>query len=498
MMNQWNNPDDMQGAAFPENFLWGGAVAANQCEGAYLEDGKKLDVSDVSKGLLKEPMMKWNGEKWEPDMKGYFPTHEAIDFYHRYKDDLALMGKDGMGFQAFRISISWSRIFPDGDEEKPNEKGLAYYDRLFDEMHTQGIEPVVTMSHYETPLHLLTEYGGWLNGKMIDFWLNYAWTILERYQDKVKYWLTFNEINNLFKFPFAAGGCLDIRPKHTDKVNQDLTKKELYQAAHHIAVANAKTVHLAREINSDMKVGAMLSLSSLATYPATCDPADVLAVQQFQHQQAFFLELFCKGKYSGLAKREWRENGWTPEIKEGDLQLIAQNTVDFIAFSYYKSCVLKDGETMKTDTGGAYGANNPYITDYSPQPWRWPVDPLGLRYLCNYLNNIYEKPLFVVENGIGLHEKPDDEGKIHDDFRRRYVAEHLKQLKEAIADGCRVMGYLYWGPIDIVSAGTGEMRKRYGFIYVDRDNEGNGTLKRSKKASFDWYKHVIETNGREL
>lgn len=419
---------------FPEGFLWGGAVAANQCEGAYLEGGKQLNVSDVCRGLLREPLMKWNGEKWEPDQEGYSPTHEAIDLYHRYPEDLKLMGKE-------------------------------------------GIEPVVTMSHYETPLHLLTEYGGWLNEKMIGFWLDHAKTILERYKGKVRYWLTFNEINNLFKLPFAPGGCLDIHPKHTDRVDQDLTKKELYQAAHYIAVANARTVQLARQIDPAMKIGAMLSLSSLATYPATCDPKDVIAVQSFQHQQQFFLDLFCKGRYSGYAKREWKENGWTPVMREGDLQLIAENTVDHIAFSYYKSCVLKDGEVMQTDTGGAYGANNPYITEYSPKPWRWPVDPLGLRYLCNHLNDVYDKPLFVVENGIGLDEEPDSEGKIADGFRERYVAGHLKQLKEAILDGCDVMGYLYWGPIDIVSAGTGEMKK---------------------KDSFDWYKHVIETNGSEL
>ena len=488
----------MNKTRFPKNFLWGGAVAANQCEGAYLEDGKGLNVTDVCKGLLKDPYMKWNGEKWEADLEGFFPSHESIDFYHRYKEDLALMGKDGMGFKAFRTSISWARIFPNGDETKPNEAGLKYYDDLFDEMHKQGIEPVVTMSHYETPLHLLTEYGGWLNEKMIDFWMNYAETILRRYKDKVKYWLTFNEINNLFKIPFAPGACLDIHPKNTEKVNADLTRRELYQAAHYVAVANAKTVKLAREINPDMKIGAMLSLSGMATYPETCKPEDVIAVQQFQHQQHFFLDLFCKGKYSGYAKREWEEKGYTPIMEDGDLELIQENTVDYIAFSYYKSCVLRAGAEMKTDTGGVYGLKNPYITEYSPEPWKWPVDPQGLRYLCNSLNDIYEKPLFIVENGIGLDEKEDENGKIEDDFRRYYVSEHLKQLSEAIKDGCDIMGYLYWGPIDIVSAGTGEMKKRYGFIYVDKDNDGNGDLHRSRKESFDWYKEVIASNGEIL
>lgn len=484
--------------SFPQNFLWGGAVAANQCEGAYLEDGKDLNVTDVSKGLLKEPAMHWNSEihKWEPKLDGYFPSHEAIDFYHHYKEDLKLMSE--MGFKAFRTSISWSRIFPKGDELEPNEAGLQFYSDLFDEMNKYGIEPVVTLSHYETPLYLLTEYGGWLNEKLIQFWLRYVNTVFNRYKGKVKYYLTFNEINNIFKIPFAAGGVLDINPIHTEKVNQDITRKELYQAAHYIAVANAETVKLARKIDANMKIGAMLSLSSLATYPATCAPKDVLAAQQFQHQQMFFIDLFCKGIYPGYAKREWFENDWKPLMKENDLKLIRNNTVDFIAFSYYKSCVISEGEIMKTDTGGAYGANNPYIKDYSPEPWRWPIDPIGLRYLCNFLNDHYNKPLFIVENGIGLDEVLDQDNKINDTFRQKYINNHLIQLREAICDGCEIMGYLYWGPIDIISAGTGVMRKRYGFIYVDKDDAGNGTLKRSKKQSFAWYKDIIQSNGENL
>ena len=482
---------------FPKEFLWGGAVAANQCEGAYLEDGKLLNVSDVSKGLLKNPKMKWNGHKWEPNIDDeIILNHKGIDFYHHYKEDIALMAE--MGFKAFRTSISWARIFPKGDEEKPNEAGLQFYDNLFDEMLKNGIEPVITLSHYETPLHLLTEYGGWLNEKMIGFWMRYVTTVFNRYKGKVKYYLTFNEINNLFKIPFAAGGVLDIHPKHTDYVNEDLTKKDLYQAAHYIALANAKTVNLCHKVDSEAKIGAMLSLSSLATYPKTCAPKDVLAAQKFQHQQMFFLDIFCKGKYPGYAKREWREMNFTPKMRENDLQIIQENTVDFIAFSYYKSCVIQDGEVMKTDTGGAYGANNEYIKTYSPDPWRWPVDPLGLRYLCNFLNDHYGLPLFVVENGIGLKEMLKN-GKVKEDgFRQEYIREHLIQLHEAIEDGCEIIGYLYWGPIDIISAGTGVIDKRYGFIYVDSNNEGTGTMKRYKKPSFCWYKKVIETNGKSL
>ncbi|MDQ0360459.1 glycoside hydrolase family 1 protein [Breznakia pachnodae] len=488
----------MNNSKFPNDFLWGGAISANQCEGAYLDDGKKLNVSDVSKGLLSKPKMKWNGARWNPDIGNeIILNHVGNDFYHHYKEDLALMAE--MGFKALRTSISWGRIFPNGDESEANEKGLKFYDDLFDEMISLGIEPVITLSHYETPLHLLTEYGGWLNDEMIKFWMKYVVTVFKRYKGKVKYYLTFNEINNLFKIPFAAGGVLDINPKHTEYVNQDLTKADLYQAAHYIAIANAKTVEKLHEIDSSAKIGAMLSLSSLVTYPKTCDPKDVIAAMKFQHQQMFFLDLFCKGIYPGYIKREWKEMGINLKIKSSDLELINKNTVDFIAFSYYKSCVIKDGEVMKTDTGGAYGANNEYIKTYSPEPWKWPVDPIGLRYLCNFLTDHYNLPLFIVENGIGLKESLNGTIVNEDEFRIKYLREHLYQLKEAIADGCNIMGYLYWGPIDIISAGTGVIDKRYGFIYVDMDNNGNGTFKRYKKhQSFNWYKKVIESNGEEL
>lgn len=480
---------------FKNDFLWGGAVAANQCEGAYLEDGKGLNVSDVSNGLLKPPLLKFDGERWKEDIGDtLILNHEGIDFYHNYKEDLALFKE--MGFKAFRTSISWARIFPNGDEEKPNEKGLQFYDDLFDEMNRLEIEPIVTLSHYETPLHLLCEYGGWLNKKMIDFWMNYVNVIFQRYKGKIKYYLTFNEINNLFKIPFAAGGILDIHPKHYDYVNQALTNKELYQAAHYIAVANAKTVKQLKEIDSQAKIGAMLSLSSLVTYPKTCDPNDVMAAMNFQHQQMFFLDLFCHGSYPGYVKKIWRQENCQPEMSEDELQIIRENTVDFIAFSYYKSCVIRANEKMSVDSGGAYGADNEYITKYSPEPWSWPVDPVGLRYLCNFLNDHYHLPLFVVENGIGLKESLDNGQVTEDEFRIEYMKEHLKQLHEAIEDGCDVMGYLYWGPIDIISAGTGVIDKRYGFIYVDRDNEGHGSLKRYKKEKvFNWYKQVIASNG---
>lgn len=488
-------------AAFPKNFLWGGAVAANQCEGAYLEDGKQLNCTDTMVGIMNEPELKWNETtgKWEyvPNPDKVYLSHEGIDLYHRYKEDMALMG--GMGFKAFRTSISWGRIFPNGDEETPNEAGLKFYDDLFDTMLANGMEPVITLSHYETPLHLLTEYGGWLNEKLIGFWRRYVTTVFNRYKGKVKYYMTFNEVNCIMRFAYVGGGVLDIHPIHKDKINQDLTKQDIYQACHHLFVANAETVKLAHEIDPAAKVGCMLTLSGLATYPNSCNPDDVFGTLQYKREMSyFFMDVMCRGHYPAYIKRVWRENGVDLTIREGDMELIAANPVDYIGFSYYRSSVYKSGTQMSMSTGGSAGVTNPYLTACSPKPWSWPVDPKGLRTVCNELTDRYEKPLFIVENGIGLDETPDEKGEIHDDFRRTYVRDHLIQVREALADGCDVMGYLYWGPIDVVSAGTGEMKKRYGFVYVDRHNDGTGTLARSKKDSYEWYKKVIESNGEEL
>ena len=473
---------------FPKGFLWGGAVAANQCEGAYNEDGKGLSIQDVM------PRGGKGGRTSEPTPDNMKLV--GIDFYHRYKEDLAYM--QGMGFNAFRTSISWGRIFPNGDEEQPNEAGLKFYDDLFDEMLARGMEPVITLSHYETPLHLLTEYGGWQNEKLIGFWERYVTTVLKRYKGKVKYYMTFNEVNNLLRMPFGAGGVLDIHPADAGKPNAGLTLQQIYQAAHYLFVANAKAVKLCHEIDPGARMGCMLSLSSIATYPYSCNPDDVLGTLEHQRKQFFFMDVMCRGEYPGYVKRIWRDNGIQVKINDGDLELLRTYTNDYIAFSYYRSAVYKSDAEMRLDTGGSAGVTNPYLTACSPAPWSWPVDPKGIRYVCNVLTDRYNMPLFIVENGIGLDEAPDAGGRIQDDFRVEYVRDHLAQVGEAIQDGCDIMGYLYWGPIDVVSAGTGEMRKRYGFVYVDRHNDGTGTLQRSKKASYEWYKKVIATNGEDL
>jgi len=486
---------------FKKDFLWGGAVAANQLEGAWMEDGKLPNITDVCVGIsTNEPGLVWNNNtnKWEMklDDKKTYLSHEGIDFYHRYKEDLKLMA--GMGFKAFRTSIAWSRIFPKGDEDQPNMKGLKFYKDLFREMRRLGMEPVITLSHYETPLYLLTEYGGWGNRKMIGFWENYIRTVFNYYKDDVTYWLTFNEINNMYRRPVASAGILDIHPADTSDP-LTIPDKIKWQAYCNLLIANAMTVKIGHEIDPSFKIGCMLSCSSVATYPYTCDPKDVWGALNLQRISNFYFgDPFCLGIIPGYVKRIWREVGYIPDLTDEEYDLIKKYTVDFFSFSYYRSGTYSKDVKNAFDTGGITGKDNPYLRYEAPEPWKWPVDPEGLRYTLNVLTDRYHLPLMIVENGIGLDETPDENHMINDDFRKLYIKEHLIQVNEAIQDGCDVMGYLYWGPIDIVSAGTGEMKKRYGFVYVDRHNDGTGTLERSKKASYDWYKEVISSNGEKI
>ncbi|WP_086350609.1 glycoside hydrolase family 1 protein [Candidatus Enterococcus clewellii] len=486
---------------FPQNFLWGGAVAANQCEGAWLEDGKLPNVTDTLVGIMNEhPSIQWNEEKqiWELALEDSLPylSHEAVDFYHRFEEDIKLMSE--MGFKAFRTSISWGRIFPRGDEETPNEAGLVFYDQLIDTLLKYGMEPVITLSHYETPLALVAEYGGWSDRRLIEFFDRYAVTVFQRYQGKVKYWMTFNEINNAFRMPYAAAGVVSFPPEDPSEPVKYLSHQTIYQACHHMFVANALATKRLRAIDPQAQMGIMCSFSALATYPYDCDPENVFGAMQFRRNSWFFSDVMCRGHYPGYIKRIWQEENSAPEIREGDLELLQNYTSDYIAFSYYRSAVYTKEAEMRVDTGGAKGYDNPFLKEKSPEPWSWPIDPLGLRYVMNELTDRYELPLFIVENGLGLDETPDEMNRIHDPARCRYLKMHLEEIAEAIKDGCEVLGYLWWGPIDIVSAGTGEMKKRYGFIYVDRHNDGSGDLHRLRKDSFDYYKQIIETNGENL
>lgn len=464
---------------FPTNFLWGGAVAANQCEGAYNEDGKGLSVQDVlPRGL--------RGARTEA------PTDDnlkltGIDFYHRYKEDIRLFAE--MGFRVFRTSIAWSRIFPNGDEETPNEAGLAFYDGVFDECLKYGIQPLVTLSHYEPPLALARRYNGWLDRRTIAFFERFAKTVFERYKDKVKYWLTFNEINAILKAPFMCGAIL------TDK--EQLSESQLYTAMHYQLVASASVTRLCHEIIPDAMVGCMIL--GVTVYPLTPAPDDVIKTMLRDRETYQFAHIHARGEYPSYLLRYFEKNNIRVDITGEDREIL-KNTVDFISFSYYSS-ICESADEAAPMTGGnlSRGFINPYL---EATEWGWQIDPKGLRYTLTKLYDLYGLPLFIVENGLGaddvLTDGPDGEKTVNDDYRIAYLNAHLVEVEKAIDDGIPVMGYTSWGCIDIVSASTAEMKKRYGYIYVDRNDDGSGSLKRYKKKSFDWYKEVIRTNGESL
>lgn len=464
---------------FPKDFLWGGAIAANQAEGAYNEDGKGLSISDV----LPVGKDRFNDVKLEIDESKYYPSHEAIDFYHTYKEDLKELSD--LGMKCFRTSIAWSRIFPNGDESEPNEKGLAFYDSLFDEIIKYGMEPVVTISHFETPLNLIKNYGGWKNRKLIDFYENYCNVIFNRYKDKVKYWMTFNEINHAHTLPLIAAA---IEVKEDDNKLQNI-----YQASHNMLVASANAVIIGHEINEDFKIGCMLSLSPI--YPASCKPEDVFESYQLRRRSLFYSDIHMLGEYPEYFERIVDENNLNIHMEPEDKDILKKGVCDYLGFSYYRSSLHESGMKILGNTGGLLGKKNPYLKE---SKWGWPIDPLGLRYVCNELSDRYHKPLFIVENGLGASDEIEADGKIYDYERMEYLKQHVEMMKEAIKDGCKIMGYTWWGPIDIVSAGTGEMKKRYGFVYVDKNNNGEGTLNRIRKSSYDYYKQIISTNGEDL
>lgn len=465
-------------ARFPEGFLWGGAVAANQCEGAYLADGKGLSCADV----VKVGPDRFKDLSLDLDPSAYYPSHEAIDFYHHYKEDIALFAE--MGFKVFRTSIAWSRLYPTGEETEPNPAGVQFYHDLFDELLKYGIKPLVTLSHYESPLELTRRYNGWADRRLVELFDRFARTCFAEYGSKVTYWLTFNEVNNVLRLPFLAAGVV---PNDEDDL------QPVFQAMHNLFVANAKTVQLCHELLPSAKIGCMLSLSN--TYPGTCKPEDVFDTYELRRRSLLFGDVMFRGAYPGYAWRMMREAGVELDIRPGDLEIIRENTCDYLGFSYYRTMAFSHGDPLAYNTGGGFGHENPYL---EKSAWGWPIDPLGFRFTINELWDRWQKPLFVVENGLGVADTVEADGSIHDPERMQYLHDHVLALADAIEDGCEVWGYTWWGPIDIVSAGTGEMKKRYGFIYVDRDNEGNGTGRRSKKDSFDYYKKIIATNGEDV
>lgn len=482
--------------AFPDSFLWGGATAANQCEGAYLQDGKLDNSSDhLTAGSHTSPRK----FKYEITPEFFFPSHVAIDHYNRYEEDIALFAE--MGFNVYRLSLNWARIFPNGDDEVPNQKGLEHYRKVFETCRKYGIEPLVTMSHYETPFAMTKKYNGWADRRAISAFTRYSETILREYKDLVKYWLTFNEINVLASM--SAGGLMGggILPEGENmfdmKEVESLEHKTLrFQGLHHQFVASALTVKKAHEINPNFMIGCMIAGN--ISYPLTCNPDDVLKnLQSMQVGNFLCGDVMVRGYYPGFALRKFRDEGIDIHQEPEDADILRNGTVDMYTFSYYATGTqTTDPKVLASLSGNMFfGAPNPYI---KASDWGWGIDATGLRYYLNEVYDRYQIPLMIVENGLGAIDKVEADGSVHDPYRIAYLREHIKAMREAIEDGVDLRGFTPWGCIDLVSAGTGEMKKRYGFIYVDRDDQGNGTLNRSRKDSFFWYQKVIASKGVDL
>ncbi|MEH7635028.1 6-phospho-beta-glucosidase BglA [Bacillus pumilus] len=475
----------------PKDFLWGGALAAHQFEGGWNEAGKGPSVVDVmtagAHGVPRQITEMIEESK-------FYPNHEAIDFYHRYKEDIAMFAE--MGLKCLRTSIGWSRIFPNGDEAEPNEAGLQFYDDVFDELLKHGIEPVITLSHFEMPLHLAREYGGFRSRKVAEYFAKFAEVCFNRYKDKVTYWMTFNEINN----KMDVNNPLFLWTNSGVSIKEGENAKEImYQAGHHELLASAWAVAKGKEINPAFQIGAMVS--HVPIYPYSSNPEDVMLAEEYMRQRYFFPDVQVRGYYPSYALKEFEREGYHIPFEEGDEESLRKGKVDYLGFSYYMSTTVKSDAVSDNEgdiVNGAlpHGVDNPYIKS---SDWGWSIDPTGLRYTLNRFYDRYQIPLFIVENGFGAIDQVEEDGSIHDPERIQYLASHIEALKKAIEyDGVDLIGYTPWGIIDIVSFTTGEMKKRYGMIYVDRDNEGNGSMKRLKKDSFSWYQNVIATNGEEV
>ena len=473
---------------FKQGFLWGGAVAAHQLEGAYNIGGKGLSIMDVcTVGSVHEHRQITKGI-----IEGkIYPNHDAIDFYHRYKEDIALFAQ--MGFRCFRTSIAWTRIFPTGEESEPNEVGLQFYDDMFDECLKYGIQPVITLSHFEMPYALVEKYGGWRDRKLIDLFVKFATVCFQRYQHKVKYWMTFNEINNQANFEHEGSIYSDSGILYKEGENKE---KTMYQVAHYELVASAKAIAIGRNIIPDAHFGCMIAMCPI--YPYSCKPEDIVMAYKAMQKRYYYTDVHVFGKYPANILALWKRKGFDIDVTEEDYQILQSGCVDYIGFSYYMSFAIQHKkENQYFDYNEAKDlVKNPHV---DASDWGWQVDPVGLRYALNWFTDRYHLPLFIVENGLGAYDKVENDGSIHDTYRIDYLRKHIEQMRLAVdEDGVDLIGYTPWGCIDLVAASTGQMSKRYGFIYVDKQDDGTGSLKRSKKDSFFWFQKVIKTNGEDI
>lgn len=466
---------------FPENFLWGGAIAANQTEGAWDKDGRGISNIDLIPHGTKRQDIKLGYKKGELNQNEYYPSHTGIDFYHHYKEDIALLAE--MGLKVFRTSISWSRIYPNGDEEMPNQAGINYYKDLFKACKQHGMELLVTLAHFDIPMSIVEKYNGWKNRETIDLYIKFAETCFNNFGEYVNYWIPFNEINVVLHSPFSGGGLYFDDSENREEI--------LYQAAHYMLVASAKAVRSCHRITPQAKIGCMIAGGSF--YPYSCNPEDVWQSMNDERTNTFFVDVQAKGKYPYYMDSFFKNKGINIEIDESDKEILKE-TVDFVAFSYYASrtSIADISRVEKNEGNVIVSAKNPYL---KMSDWGWVIDPLGLRITMNQIYERFEKPLFVVENGLGAKDVIEADGTIQDDYRIDYMKQHIEAMYDGIQDGVPLLGYISWGIIDLVSASTGEMSKPYGMIYVDKDDAGSGSLERRKKKSFDWYKKVIQQNG---
>ena len=482
--------------SFPKGFFWGGALAANQVEGAWKEGGKGPSVADVATYKPNTDVKNYKAHmEMDDEMIAaamadaddtYYPKRRGIDFYHHYKEDLALFAE--MGFTMLRVSIAWTRIFPTGEEAEPNEAGLQFYEDLFTEMRRLGIEPLVTLSHYEMPLALATKYNGWVDRRVIDCFTRFCHACFVRYKDLVKYWLTFNEVDSIIRHPFTTAGIIPSRVPEAEML------QTCYQALHHQLVASALVVKDCHEIIPGSQVGCMLT--KLTTYARTCAPDDELATQAKNLENLFYADVHVWGEYPRLILKMFERKGITLKTEPGDAAILKAGCVDFVSCSYYMTMTESvDPNAERTPGNTVLGVKNPYLPS---SDWGWQIDPKGLRYSLIELYDRYRKPLMVVENGIGAKDVVEADDSIHDPYRVEYFRQHISEMGKAIDEGVEMWGYTSWAPIDLISASTNQMSKRYGFIYVDQDDLGNGTLARSRKDSFYWYKKVIASNGEDL
>lgn len=473
--------------SFPKTFLWGGATAANQIEGGWNVDGKGDCISDhITSGAVNRPR-RFNRTL---ETTNCYPSHEAIDFYHHWREDLALFAK--LGIKVYRMSICWARIFPNGDDKEPNEAGLRFYEEIFDECKRYGIEPMVTLDHFDMPYHLMEAYGGFQNREVIELFARYAKTVFLRYRGKVRYWITFNEIN----FACIPTGSLEILGLYDDQTVDYLNPvdhiQERFQALHHVFLASARAVELAHEIDPNNRVGCMIGHITL--YPLTCKPEDILLVQEMDHLfNCFAGDVQVKGTYPYYMEKYFRDQQVSICMEPGDAELLKRGTVDYYSFSYYMTNCQSTEEGHTFTAGNLLGGiQNPYLES---SEWGWQVDPMGLRYTLHKVYDRYGIPVMIVENGLGAVDVLEADGTVHDAYRISYLRDHISEMEKAVQEGVDLMGYAMWSPIDLISSSTGEMKKRYGLIYVDKNDDGSGDFRRYPKDSYWFYQKVIASDG---